>query len=184
MSISWNVNIGHVRAHTIGSEQMSNRCSSSTVTSDDDMVWVASEFLDVSVDPLKSLDLVLEAVVQASARYWKEAVRAYSVVEGDYDDVEARRLDKTGSIKVGVAIGVEATAASVVSTEPLGIILNDLPLDEEKYWQIRGVAWSIHVKEQTVLGRASHCGVLVGAQANKTMLLFCQSHLIRLFWFG
>lgn len=91
------------------------------------------------LDPLESLDLVFEAVIQTSAildlRGSQEPIRSNSVVEGNHDDLRARRFDQPSSIVVGIRIGVEPTT-----------------LYPEEHREVGRIPWGIHIDEQAIFG--------------------------------
>jgi len=65
-SLGLNMGLGKGnRRDTVSSQQMRHRASACTITTNDYVVWVPAEFLNVAVHPLESFDLVLEAVVEA-----------------------------------------------------------------------------------------------------------------------
>lgn len=83
---------------------------------------------DILLDPLKSFDLIFQAIVQTPFRLnllaRQESIRPDSVVEGDDNDVLSRSLDQTCPVVIGVGVGIEPST-----------------LDPEVDWQARRIRW-------------------------------------------
>jgi hypothetical protein len=112
---------------------------------------------DMFLDPLESLDLIFEAVIQTSAILdllaSQEPVWTNSVVEGNHDDVRARRFDQPGSIVVCIRIRIEATT-----------------LYPKEHREIGRVLWGIHIDEQAIFGFTSAHRVFPSWDTNGAVL--------------
>jgi hypothetical protein len=103
-----------VVASVVSSKEKSDWCGTCRCSSDGNVLGVTSKLADIFLYPLQSLDLVSETVVGSASLnnlVWsQETIRTNTVVEVDDDNVVVACFDQTGTVVVGVRVGVESTA--------------------------------------------------------------------------
>ena len=86
-----------------------------------DVVWIASKVLDISLHPLKSLELILQTIIETTdflAR--QKSIGTDSVVESHHNNVVARCGDQSSAIEVGIGVTIKAT--TLRETLSVGVI--------------------------------------------------------------
>ena len=149
----------------IGREKERYRGCPSTVATDGHVLGVAAELADVVLNPLKSFQLVFQAVVQAATLLHlsscEESVGADTIAKGDDHHVHIRSFNQAGTIKIRIRVRVEPTA-----------------LDEEKNWEFRSgrrIARRVHVEKQAIFRIRRGVGVPSGPETDGAVLLALDS---------
>ena len=131
-----------VVAAVVSSKEQSDGCSACRCASDGNVLRVNSEFANVLLYPLQSLDLIFQTIVGTAALddliRSQETIRSNAVVEVDDNNVVVAGFNQTRAVVVGVRVCVESTAL-------------DEEVDGERVVR-SGIRRSEDVQEETVLG--------------------------------